>query len=206
MDANRDVVQFRVTLRYVEPVVWRLIEVPAKYTFWDLHVAIQDAMGWLDYHLHMFRVADPRGEPTEIGIPDDEPFDDESVCLAGWKVPIAQYFDGVGAHAEYEYDFGDGWLHDLRVEHVAPRQPGTKYPRCSGGANRCPPEDCGGPPGYAELLKIIAKPRHKEYASTIEWLGGRFDPTEFSADKIRFANPATRWRNAFGKRRGSGRG
>jgi hypothetical protein len=197
MDLKREVVQFRVTLRHVEPVVWRQIEVPAKYTFWDLHVAIQDAMGWLDYHLHLFRVANARGESVEIGIPDDDPFDDQPVCLAGWQVPIADYFDRVGARAEYEYDFGDDWMHDLHVERVSRRQSGTRYPRCVDGANHCPPEDCGGPHGYAELLRVIANPRHAEYASSMLWLGGRFDPTEFVASHVRFDDPAKRWRNAF---------
>jgi len=200
MDRKRDVVQLRVTLRDVEPAVWRQIEIPAKYTFWDLHVAIQDAMGWLDCHLHMFRVANARGETEEIGIPDDDRFGDEPVCLPGWEVPIADYLDHVGAQAEYEYDFGDGWSHDVRVERVAPRRSGTKYPRCSDGANRCPPEDCGGPPGYAGLLEVIANPRHEEYASTVEWLGGRIDPTRFDVRSVRFDNPATRWRKAFTER------
>ena len=197
MDAKRDVLEFRLTLRDIKPVPWRQIEVPAKYTFWDLHVAIQDAMGWLDCHLHMFRVANVRGEVVEIGIPNDEPFENEPVCLAGWEVPIADYFHRVGARAEYEYDFGDSWLHELRLARISARRPGTKYPRCSGGANRCPPEDCGGPHGYAELLEIIADPRHEEYASTVEWLGGAFDPVVFDSAKVRFDSPSKRWRNAF---------
>jgi hypothetical protein len=201
MDLKHDVLEFRVTLREVEPVVWRQVEVPAKYTFWDLHVAIQDAMGWLDYHVHMFRVADARGDVVEIGIPDDELLDDDPVCLAGWKVPIAAYFYRVGARAEYEYDFGDGWLHELRLERISPRQPPTKYPRCTDGANRCPPEDCGGPHGYAGLLDVIADPSHDQYASTLEWLGGPIDPTEFASETVRFDSPAKRWRNAFTERR-----
>jgi hypothetical protein len=181
-------------------VVWRQIEVPARYTFWDLHVAIQDSMGWLDCHLHMFRFPDARGHTVEIGIPDDDPLDDEAVCLAGWEVAIVDHLYRVGAQAEYEYDFGDGWLHDVRVEGISPRRPGTKYPRCNDGANRCPPEDCGGPHGYADLLDIIANPRNKEYASMVEWLGGRIDPTQFDTRKVRFDNPATRWRRAFTER------
>ena len=74
MDAKRSTLQFRVTLEEVEPLVWRRIEVPASYSFWDLHVAVQDAMGWRDYHLHMFRVRNPEsGEIDEIGIRADFP-------------------------------------------------------------------------------------------------------------------------------------
>src|SRR5579862_1721977 len=69
-DAARDVIQLKVTLKGVKPSIWRQIEVPASYTFWELHVAIQDAMGWLDYHLHVFRVRNTLGKADEIGIPD----------------------------------------------------------------------------------------------------------------------------------------
>jgi hypothetical protein len=46
--------RFRVSLTGSEPEIWREIDVPDHYNFWELHVAIQDAMGWLDYHLHEF--------------------------------------------------------------------------------------------------------------------------------------------------------
>ena len=68
----------------------------------------------------------------------------------------------------------------------------TKYPRCLGGARACPPEDCGGPPGYAELRRIIAKPAHREYENMTTWLGGTFDPAAFVPGEVRFANPKTR--------------
>ncbi len=198
MDTKRATLQFRVTLMEVEPPVWRRIEVPANYRFWDLHVAIQDAMGWLDYHLHMFRVLNPvTGGTDEIGIPDEDAFEGDPVCLAGWEVPVARYFEAVGTHATYEYDFGDDWVHDVELEAVGRRQAGTKYPRCLDGQRACPPEDCGGPHGYARLLETIADPTDDEYESTLEWLGGAFDPEAFSCREVRFENPNMRWRIAF---------
>jgi len=198
VDAKRSTLQFRVTLAEVEPHVWRRIEVPASYTFWDLHVAVQDAMGWLDYHLHMFRVRNPvTGEIDEIGIPDEDAFEGDPVCLPGWEVPVAGYFDAVSTHATYEYDFGDGWVHEIELEAVGRRQTGTNYPRCLDGQRACPPEDCGGPHGYARLLETIADPTDEEYESTMEWLGGEFDPDAFSPRKVRFDNPKKRWRIAF---------
>lgn len=197
MDLKRNMIQLKVTLKAVRPSVWRRIEVPALYSFWDLHVAIQDAMGWLDYHLHVFRVRNLRGKIDEIGIPDDDPFEGEPVALPGWKVRITDYLDQVGARAAYEYDFGDGWVHELRVEAIGPRVARVRYPRCIAGARRCPPEDCGGPHGYAELLATIRNPRHEEYESTLEWLGGRIDPAAFDPAAVRFDNPARRWKIAF---------
>ena len=197
VDLRRDTLQFMVTLRDVEPLVWRRIEVPARYSFWDLHVAIQDAMGWLDYHLHMFRIRNVGGEIEEIGIPNEDTFEGEPVCRPGWELAVAAYFTRVGTRAEYEYDFGDGWVHDVLLESIAPRRARTRYPRCIAGARRCPPEDCGGPHGYAELLATIADPTHEEYESTVEWLGGVIDPQAFDPSAVRFDNPAQRWKITF---------
>jgi len=198
MDTKRGILKFRVTLAEVEPLVWRRIEVPASYTFWDLHVAVQDAMGWLDCHLHMFRIRNPEsGEIEEIGIPGEHALEGDPVCLPGWGIPVVRYFDAVGASVRYEYDFGDDWVHEIVLEAVGSRQAGTKYPRCLAGERACPPEDCGGPPGYAQLLKTIADPSHEDYASAMEWLGGSFDPDSFSPLKVRFDDPKMRWRVAF---------
>jgi hypothetical protein len=194
------VCQFRITLRGVEPPVWRRVEVPATYTLWDLHVAIQDAMGWKDYHLHVFRVQDPKtGEQVEVGIPHEDAFEDSQPVLPGWEHPLRDFFVQPGTAALYEYDFGDGWEHDVVLEETVQRVKGRKYPRCIGGARACPPEDCGGVPGYGRLLSIIFDPGHEEFADTMTWLGGAgaFDPETFKASKVRFDNPRVRWNRAF---------
>lgn len=198
---NALVHQFRVTLRDVEPAVWRRIQTPANYSFWDLHVAIQDSMGWLDYHLHAFRMKKPRGRKVfEIGLPDE--YSDGT--LEGWRTAVADYFTMPGATAFYEYDFGDGWEHEILLEGVLLAEPSTKYPKCVAGKLACPPEDCGGPPGYAELLKILGDPDHVEYEEYVTWLGGQapgnkpFDPERFAASKVRFDDPYERFRIAFG--------
>jgi len=200
MDQRRSTFQFKIQLRDVAPAIWRRIEVPAKYTFWDFHVAIQDAMGWLDYHLHAFRLRDPASDnEIQIGIPDPEPFEDEPDILPGWMIPVSRYLK-VGDRINYEYDFGDGWEHDVEFEAIGSRQAKTIYPRCVAGARACPPEDCGGPHGYAELLETIATPRHPEYESTITWLGGSFDPKAFDPRRVRFDDPQKRWRVAFSRK------
>ena len=161
-------------------------------------MAIQDAMGWLDYHLHLFRIIDPEsGELDEIGIPDDEPIDGELECFPGWELPIAHYFLKPGDHGDYEYDFGDGWEHEVVFEGIFPREARTRYPKCVDGARACPPEDCGGVHGFLELLKIIRTPSHKEHKSMMTWLGGKYDPEAFHPKNVRFDNPKKRWRIAF---------
>ena len=187
--------QFRVSLKGIDPVVWRRIVVPGSYSFWDLHVAIQDAMGWLDCHLHVFRIRNPdTGEANEIGIPDDEPFDDQVQALPGWDIPLVAYFQQPGDRADYEYDFGDGWEHEVVLEQVTSRPPDEQYPVCIEGARVCPPEDCGGVHGYEEMLKVLGDPSHEEHESILEWVGGRYDPAVFDPKKVRFDSPRKRWK------------
>lgn len=200
--ATPRVYQFKLVLVGVEPPIWRRIQVPETYSFWDLHVALQDAMGWLDYHLHVFRVARPgAGEVEQIGIPDDDPFEGDKPTLPGWEVPITRHFVRTGTAVPYEYDFGDGWEHELTLEAILPRRAGQKYPVCVDGARACPPEDCGGVYGYETLLTVIQDPGHEEHESTLEWLGGRFDPDRFDPERVKFDDPARRYRLAFGKPR-----
>ncbi len=188
---------FEVALQRVEPTVWREIQVPSDYSFWDLHVAIQDAMGWLDYHLHEFEIASPTtGELERIGIPDDA-FDDEQPALPSWGLQISDYFSSEYPRATYTYDFGDDWLHTVTLRGVVERVPRMKYPRCVAGKRACPPEDCGGELGYEGFLDAIQNPQHEEHDSMLEWVGGSFDPEAFDAKSVHFDDPGERWRIAF---------
>lgn len=204
-DAARNIHRYRVSLLEIRPEIWRTIAVPAECNFWDLHVAIQDAMGWRDYHLHAFRFAagDDRGS-TLIGIPDDHGFAGGPEYLPGWGIPIAEYFRRPGDRARYEYDFGDGWEHDVTLEEISPCPPKQKLPICLGGARACPPEDCGGVPGDENLLEAIADPEHPEHESLREWLEEfyeDYDPERFDPAKVKFSDPVRRWQRAFGHRR-----
>jgi len=198
MDRRKHVYQFLVRLRDIRPEIWRRIQVPGTYSFWDLHVAIQDSMGWLDYHLHAFRLRDPEGGSiVEIGIPDDESFENETPTLTGWESKISDYFIEIGDTSLYEYDFGDGWEHEIIFEAIPERKKGVKYPICLSGARACPPEDCGGVSGYEDLLETIADASSGEYESIMEWLGGRYDPERFDPKEVKFDSPRTRWKIAF---------
>jgi len=105
------VYQFKITLRDVKPPVWRRIQVPETYTFWDLHVAIQDAMGWEDAHLHEFEMRHPfEGEKVRIGIPDNDHISFVEI-IPERKEKIADWFSMDNIVAEYTYDFGDNWKH-----------------------------------------------------------------------------------------------
>jgi len=189
------VYQFKITLKGTKPPIWRRIQVPETYSFWDLHVAIQDAMGWLDYHLHQFVIVNPAtGMMVEIGIPDNE---FGANILPDWKQKIASYFSMENPSADYIYDFGDGWEHKIKLEKILSWDANTKYPVCVTGKRACPPEDCGGVWGYKDFLEIISNPDHEEYEEMMEWSGGDFDPEHFDASEVRFDDPAKRRRNAF---------
>lgn len=192
--------QFRISLAGSQPEVWRRIQVPDVYSFWDLHVALTDCMPWLDYHLHVFRLKKPGGRKTfHIGIPDD---DGELDHLPGWRHAIADFFTIRNTTCSYEYDFGDSWEHIIELEAICPKEKGTSYPRCIAGENACPPEDVGGIGGYQRFLTTITGHDQQEKEEMLSWarsLTGQypFDPTRFSPHDVHFDDPQKRWAVAF---------
>lgn len=191
------VCQFKISLKGIRPPVWRRIMVPESYSFWDLHVAIQDAMGWSDCHLHEFTMTNPKnGFLEHIGIPDDDNFFGEEI-LPGWKKKIRNYFTQDNLKAEYVYDFGDEWRHRVLLEGIFPAEPDVKYPVCVKGKRNCPPEDCGGVWGYADFLEKIQGPENSERKELLEWVGGEFDPEHFDPKEVVFSDPAERFKRAF---------
>jgi hypothetical protein len=191
-----NVYQFKVTLMGIKPPIWRRIQVPETYTFWDLHVAIQGAMGWTDSHLHEFEIKDPvDGEKIRIGIPDED-YGDE--VIPDWKRNISKFFSEKNPRAYYIYDFGDSWEHLIQLEKVQIKEKNIDYPRCIDGKRACPPEDCGGVWGYEEFIKAIRDPKHKEHEEMLEWIGGKFDPEHFDVKEVKFVDPAKHRRDALG--------
>ena len=125
---------------------------------------LQVALGWQNQHLYEFRVG-------TLGI--------DASAGPDVGVRLADIADEQGARLLYRYDFGDGWEHDVLVEAITSAEPGVRYPTCVGGARACPPEDCGGPPGYARVLEASRDPRHPDHGAMTEWLAGPFDPEQF---------------------------
>ncbi|MHB8254776.1 MAG: plasmid pRiA4b ORF-3 family protein [Acidiferrobacter sp.] len=176
MNKNQTLIyQIKVTLRHVAPPVWRRIEVPGDIKLGKLHRVLQIAMGWTDSHLHAYHM----GGAT-YGTPDPE-FPNETQNERGVRLDKVV---GGGDTLSYEYDFGDGWEHMLKVEKIVPADPTTHYPRCTAGSRACPPEDCGGPPGYEQLLGVLSNPKHEEYETMREWTGGGLDPEAFDLGRV----------------------
>lgn len=172
--AGDRVAQIKVTLLDTEPPVWRRLLVPATLRLDRLDRVIQAAMGWTNSHLHMFVHS-----TGHYGIPDLDgpPMHDERAAT------LRELADREDDAFGYEYDFGDGWEHEIRLEKLTLAEPGGRYPRCLAGARACPPEDCGGAPGYAELIGTLADPDSPEHHDMLRWLGLEkgtdFDPAHF---------------------------
>ncbi|MBU4453047.1 plasmid pRiA4b ORF-3 family protein, partial [Patescibacteria group bacterium] len=193
-EKERSIFQFKITLNYSTPRIWRRVLLPSDSTFFELHLAIQDAMGWSDYHLHDF-VVDRKGKrPLIIRLPNlefNEPCD--QFDLDERKEKICDYFNVIVKQCQYEYDFGDGWDHTVLFERELPVDGSVaSYPRCTSGKNACPPEDSCGVHGYADLQRILKNPKHPEYKNLIDWLyidnGDEFDPYTFSPEEVEFRN------------------
>jgi hypothetical protein len=173
------VYQLKISLRGVsKPPVWRRVAVSPDITLAELHEVILRAMGWHGGHMHVFSTG-----WAEYGTPGPDlgHFDDSAVRLENVLVLP-------GSRLRYTYDFGDDWEHDIQLEDIRREEPESSYPSCLAGKGACPPEDCGGAWGYAELKDILADPADEQHQEMLEWLGldsgEEFDPKEFSIDQV----------------------
>jgi hypothetical protein len=166
------VFQIKITLEGTDPPIWRRIQTK-DCTLEKLHALIQIAMGWEFEHLYRFEVGGVEFSDVESDM-DDEVQDVRAVKLSD-VIPASHR----RPRFSYEYDFGDGWKHQLIVEEQFEPRAGVAYPVCTAGARACPPEDCGGPWGYADFIEAIQNPTHKRHEELLEWVGGEFDPEAF---------------------------
>ena len=171
--------QFKITLVGMKPPIWRRIHI-RDCNLGDLHEIIQVAMGWENCHLHQFIIG---GERYGAPAPDDLDFGlemkNENRITLSQIVPKA----AKKVRFRYEYDFGDGWLHEIAFEDFAEPEAKAKYPRCVDGARSGPPEDIGGIGGYEEYLEAIADPKHERHDEFMEWNGG-WDAEKFSVESV----------------------
>ncbi len=183
--------QLKVVLSGSKPIIWRRLQVPGNASLGWLHAVLQTAMGWTNSHLHHFltreaRYCDPRqNEDAGFG---NEPDRDEG------KATLLQIAPVEGAQFGYEYDFGDSWEHEITVEKILPTEAtALTSARCLDGARACPPEDCGGIWGYADLLKVLKNPKHPEHNSMKEWLDRSFDAAAFDPAHVNLWLRKLKW-------------
>jgi hypothetical protein len=169
--------QLSIKLLEIEPPIWRRLAVPGTVTLATLHAILQKVMGWGNYHIYLFNVG--RLQYGE-GVSEWAEFA-QSVVNAK-RVMLQDIAVRKGASFIYTYDMGDGWEHEIRVEEIHEGPP--EQVRCLEGARSCPPEDCGGPHGYQDMLEIIFDPKHPEYQERREWLGESFAPELFNVEIV----------------------
>ncbi len=176
-----EIVRLKIKLDHVKPSVFRWIEVPRTLRLDHLHGVLQIVMGWENSHLWELRL----GRDIAYGIPDLDWPDDQP--LAANKATLGSLLKQMGRAKtfRYVYDFGDNWVHTITVEARGKADPGSTYPRLVTANGACPPEDCGGPWGYARYLKAIADPDHEEHDDMIDWRGPGFDPAAVGEVEIR---------------------
>lgn len=153
--------------------------VSEQTTLSGLHRIIQAAFGWWNYHLHLFEIAGVRYSQPEFEIAEewDEDIKNEK------RFRLSRFDFGKEDKFRYEYDFGDSWRHEIRLEQRLPKEQDIRYPKCTGGERARPPEDVGGTAGYEYFLEAIKNPRHTEHKQYLEWVGGAFDAEYFSLDE-----------------------
>lgn len=197
VEKPQQIYQIKVTLLGTDPPIWRRLLVPADLTLEQLHNVLQIAMGWEDCHMHEFRIGQQRfGKPD----PMERAFGGPRTASER-TARLFNVLDRAGAKAVYTYDFGDSWEHRIAVEKRLAVEPGRAYPACLAGERHGPPEDCGGIPGFYNLLEAIGDPEHEEHEELLDWVGGSFDPDAFSVDEVnRRLAPLQRRRKAAGKK------
>ena len=194
-------VGLRIELLDIAPLIWRRVLVSNQWTLASLHNYLQWVMGWMDTHAHEFDVGAGAVAPDwwihEVGMDSDTSKyrDERRVSVAAVAAEV-----GLGGEVEYRYDMGDGWRHRIVIEST-PAQWSTgelPLPTCVAGENACPPDDVGGPHGYALFLEIIADRDHEQHEDMIRWIGGVFDPKGFDLNRLNRDWKAARARRSRG--------
>jgi hypothetical protein len=170
MMASPMILRWKITLADSRPPIWRRFQVSDQITLVDFHAIVQGVMGWEDAHLHTFEVGGDRYAPAEFEL--EYTLDSHAKTLAALNL-------SVGAKVTYTYDFGDGWLHVLKLEELLPLTPETPHPHCLKGKRACPPEDCGGVWGYEGLLERLEDYGDPNYEEMLNQIGLDFDPEKF---------------------------
>jgi hypothetical protein len=173
--------QIKITLKGSKPPIWRRVLISSETTLDDLHHIIQKAMGWYGGHLHAFSI-----HGREYSTP--HPYGTDHLAELGMGdttgKKLNKLVSGEGDKFTYEYDFGDDWQHEIKIEKVLPSDPKQALPVCIKGRRACPPEDVGGVWGYEIFLEAIKDPDHPEHEMYTDWPGSDFDPEAFDLDEV----------------------
>ncbi len=169
--------QLKITLDGIEPEIWRRVLVSENLSLAKLHLVIQSVTGWWVSHLHQFICKEIHyiNPVWWSEFADANSKDERRVRLKNLKLKESDSF-------VYEYDFGDSWHQNVKVEAIIENTKNRIHPICLDGARACPPEDSGGIPGYRTILQTLNGKESFEKRELMQWLGSRFDPQLFSVN------------------------
>jgi hypothetical protein len=171
--------QLKIVLEEIRPQIMRRVQVPGDINLGALHDVFQIAMGWTDSHLHAFTIAGQRYTHSweEGDLEELEMAEERGVRLCDLIQELKERFS-------YTYDFGDDWQHAVTLEKVLAANPDTDSPVCLEGKRSCPPEDCGGPWGYRDILRVLGNPKDPEHEAMRQWAGRKFASEAFDREKV----------------------
>ncbi len=171
----KKIYQLQIVLKGAKPKIWRRILVSSDTLLVDMHRIIQTTMGWTNSHLHRFFDGVDDYAPVEFGI---------EYSKNSRTKKLNSILKNEKDYLFYEYDFGDGWEHNIILEKILAADKQLQIPSCIAGKRNGPPEDCGGIWGYSDMLEVLKQPNHEEYKDFVEWLGGEFDPEYFDKSEV----------------------
>jgi hypothetical protein len=185
--AKHRYLQLKVSLKDIEPTIWRTFVVSTSMTFEDLHEALQEIMGWESYHLYEFKIGS-RGNTMSITSP--ECMDDWGSMGCGDSSDFdLTFLTKKGMKFTYVYDFGDSWEHTIIVQDANYDYSGALPFFVLAGERNCPPEDCGGVYGYYDIIEALKDPEGD--SEILEWAGD-YDPERFSIETYTPPNTKTK--------------
>ena len=178
----QEIIQLKISLAHTKPLIWRRVLVHKDTSFFELHHIIQIVMGWKNYHLFEFNL-----EGFRIGEVDEEEKSDgygSDKILQATAVKLSDIAAQPKDHINYLYDFGDGWLHQIKVEKISSIDKRVTYPICIDGEMNCPPEDCGGMGLFYHCLDVLKDKKHPEHKEISSWFNKKYDPELFDKEKV----------------------
>jgi len=170
----------KVELTKIKPIIWRRILISDNTSLYQLHHIIQISFGWLNYHLYYFKLDQKQWGNIDLWENDEPDFKISNDRL----IKVKDILNEDRPILNYLYDMGDSWSHSIKLEKIIKKDSAIEVPVCLDGERSSPPEDCGGMPGFYDLIETLKKPRSREYKEILEWLGYKYDPELFEVEKI----------------------
>lgn len=178
---NKNVIyQFRVDIKGAKPPIWRRVQVEKKIVFGEFHFILQNIFNWEGYHMHQFFIDDKTIITDTEGEYYEPIYENE---IEESEVKLSEFFKKEGDKMIYNYDFGDDWDHEVKLEKILDRESKKNYPYLVTGKRIAPIEDCGGIWSWENICEAMRNKNHPERKEILEYIN-EFDPSDFTKEDI----------------------